>query len=60
MAIIKVKYTKAFEQTIDWPEDEMESFTYDSLLCNLDIDKSIEQAEDEIIYLWKDGIEYDF
>ena len=60
MAIIKVKYTKAFEQTIDWPEDEMESFTYDSLLCNLDIDKSIEQPEDEINYVWKDGIEYDF
>lgn len=60
MAIIKVKYTKTFEQTIDWPDDELENLNYDSLLCNLDLYEGIDVNEDELNYIWKDGIEFNF
>ena len=60
MAEIKVKYTKTFEQTIDWPDDEMELFNHDSLLCNLDIDESTDSYEDGIVTVQVNGSDYDF
>ena len=40
-----VKYTVTLEQTVDWPDDELEDFSYENLLCNLDIDESLDLKE---------------
>ena len=45
---VMVKFNVIATQYIDWPEDEMDNFTYDSLECNLDIeaDSTLMEIED--------------
>lgn len=40
MAKVAVKYTATFVQVIDWPDDEIEDFTYENLESNIDPVKS--------------------
>ena len=39
MPKVRVKYTVEVTEYIDWAEDEMKDFDYDTLLCNLDPEK---------------------
>lgn len=36
MAKVAVKYKATFVQVIDWPDDEIEDFTYENLESNID------------------------
>ena len=60
MATIRVKYTVEFEETIDWPDDELESLTYDNLLINLDFENNHDFVYEDITRIVKDGVEFDF
>jgi hypothetical protein len=40
MAKIQVKYSVEMSQTIDWPDDELDNFNYDNLVCSCDPDKA--------------------
>lgn len=40
MAKVAVKYKATFIQVIDWPDDEMDSFSYENLEANIDPEKS--------------------
>ncbi len=55
-----VKYTVTLEQTVDWPDDELEDLSYENLLCNLDIDESLDLNETEISGIQKNGEEFHF
>ena len=35
LAKVKVKYLAEMTQTIDWPDDEMDNFSYDNVVANL-------------------------
>ena len=45
---VRVTYTVTATQYIDWPKDEMNDFTYDNLLSNLDVeaDSTLLEIED--------------
>ncbi len=60
MAKLTVKYTVIVYEDIDWPDDEMEFLNYESLLTNLDIEKSTEYTIEEIITVQKDDKEFYF
>lgn len=40
MAKVQVKYSVEMTETIDWPDDELDDFNYDSLVSNCDPDKA--------------------
>lgn len=40
MAKVKVKYCIEATATVDWPDDEMDDFTLDNLLLNIDHEES--------------------
>lgn len=60
MAKFTVKYTMEFTQEIDWPDDELDSVNYDSMLCNLNHEESSDHTYEEIIKISKDDIDFDF
>lgn len=60
MAKIKVKYKVIVEEVIDWPDDELENLTYDSLLLNCDVENHRDIDYDEIVTASKDGEEFQF
>ena len=43
MAKVIVEYTAKFKQTLDWPDDELDSFNHDNLESNL------EPTEDDLV-----------
>lgn len=63
MASIKVTYiqSRVLTQTINWPDDELEGFNLENLLCNLDPEESQENgAEIDITRVTKDGERHEF
>lgn len=58
MAKIKVTYVqqRVLTQTIDWPDDELDLFTHDNLLCNLEET----DGEIEVTHVTKDGERHEF
>lgn len=60
MPNIKVQYTITLEQTVFWPDDEMDNLNYSSLVCNLEPEESAEIGDREITETSKDGINFDF
>lgn len=46
MAKVLVQYVTVHEQTIDWPESEMDNLNYENLMCNLDINRSASEIEE--------------
>ncbi|MCF6459078.1 hypothetical protein [Pseudoalteromonas sp. MMG024] len=61
MAKVQVKFLVEMEQEIDWPEDEMEDFNYDSLVCNLDHENAVLVTHDhELLNVTVDGERHEF
>ena len=60
MAKFKVTYTMEFTQEIDWPDDELDHLSYDSMLVNLNHDESDDYTYREIKDIEKDGKNFDF
>ncbi|MBB1329488.1 hypothetical protein H5087_09025 [Pseudoalteromonas sp. SR43-7] len=60
MAKVKVKYLVEVEQDIDWPDDEMDDFTYDNLLWNCDTDDAHTKKVTEIVTLNVNGKPHTF
>ena len=60
MAILKVKYTVEVEQTIEWPDDELDNLNYDNLMCNLDVDNKDDHTYEDIKSITKNGKRFDF
>lgn len=60
MAKIRVVYNVQCVQYVEWPDDEMEDFNYENLLCNLDVDEAKFKDVDDIINIKKDGEEFYF
>ena len=60
MAKIAVKYTATFVQVIDWPDDEMDSFNYENLECNIDTEKSQFTGALDIDRVEVNGVSHDF
>jgi transposase len=60
MARIEVEYTVKMKQVIDWPDDELDNFCYESLECNLDIEDSSMLEIEDITEIKKNGLEHDF
>ena len=60
MAKLTVRYNVVVYETINWPDDELDDLSYDSLLCNLDIENSSEHNIEDITSIQKDGEEFNF
>jgi hypothetical protein len=60
MARIEVEYTVKMKQVIDWPDDELDHFGYESLECNLDIEDSTMLQIEDIIEIKKNGKDHNF
>lgn len=60
MAKIKVKYKVYFEETIDWPDDEIDNLNYESLVLNTDYESATQVDEPEIFEIEKDGKDFSF
>jgi hypothetical protein len=61
MAKIKVNYLVEMTQEIEWPDDELDSLTYDSLMCNCDLNNAEIVNHDFDIYdVTLNGEHYDF
>ena len=60
MAKFKVKYTVTIEETINWPDDELDNFDYDNLMINLNIEEKDDYQYEEIISINKDGESFYF
>ena len=60
MAKIRIDYTVTLTQFIDWPDDEMEDFTYENALNNLEVHKARDADDYEIVGVEKDGEEFYF
>ena len=58
MATIKVTYIQqvVHSETIHWPDDELDMFDHNNLLCNLEHD----EGEIEITRVTKDGERHEF
>ena len=61
MAKLKVRYTIIVDQTIDWPDDEMDNLNYDNLEVNFDPrdSYSTEFQIQDILMLRVDGVKTD-
>lgn len=63
MPKITVKYMREVVEEIEWPEDEMKDFDYDTLECNLGLmgqEISSEVEMNSISSVQVDGEEYEF
>jgi hypothetical protein len=60
MAILKVIYTVTIEETIDWPDDELEDLNYDNLMANLNVDDKDDYQYEEIKSITKNDREFWF
>lgn len=62
MPTIKVTYMKEVVERIDWPEDEMADFNYETLQVNLGRGEIQEEENelDSISSVLVDGEEYEF
>jgi len=60
MAILKVIYTVTIEETIDWPDDELEDLNYDNLMTNLNVDDKDDYQYEEIKSITKNDREFWF
>lgn len=60
MAKLRVEYEVKLVQFFDWPDDELEDLTYENLQCNLDMNKSSECVNGDIIHIEKNDEEFYF
>lgn len=58
MAKIKVVYIVKVNETIDWPDDELENLNYENLECNLDPGQAENASITEIVSVKKNGEDY--
>ena len=62
MAKVLVRYTATVLELIDWPDDEMEHFNEENLVCNIaELDGDIKDFTfEEILSVKLNGKEYNF
>jgi hypothetical protein len=61
MAKVKVKYLIEMVQEIEWPDDELDNLTYDSLMCNCDPNTAeIVDSDFEIYDVTLNGKDHNF
>jgi len=61
MAKVQVVYTVEYIETMDWPDDEMDGFNHDNLVCNCNPDRaSVENYNYEIKNVTVNGESHDF
>jgi len=57
---VKATFTATFTQTIDWPDDERDSFDYDNLMSNLDTSNASELHIEDLDFVLVDGKPHEF
>ena len=60
MSKIKVYFTVAMTQVIEWPDDELDDLNYDNVHVNLDTDKAKHNWNFDITNVTKNGEDLDF
>ena len=61
MAKVQVVYTVEYTETMEWPDDEMDGFNHDNLVCNCDPElASISNHNHEIKSVSVNGEDHDF
>ena len=60
MAKLSVRYSVIYYQDVDWPDDELDNLTYDTLMANLDTENSDEKHIAKICDILKNDEPFNF